>query len=93
MDVAAFSLVPTSVYHPPIPPHPAPALFHTVLGLPFSEKYLVIFYSPSTKKKKTFTLAFREKMPKLLSTAHKALHHSSPGILSKAFSSFSPVHP
>ena len=52
MDVAAFSLVPTSVYHPPIPPHPAPALFHTVLGLPFSEKYLVIFYSPSTKKKK-----------------------------------------
>ena len=35
---------------PPIPP--APALFHTVLGLPFSEKHLVIFYSPSTKKKR-----------------------------------------
>lgn len=76
----------------PIPP--APALFHTVLRLPFSEKHRVIFYSPSTKKKKkTFTIAFREKMPKLLITAHKAVHHSSPGILSKAFSSFSPVHP
>lgn len=92
MDVAAFSLVPTSVYYSPHPPSPS-SLPHCPQVTFLRKTSGHILLSLHQKKKKTFTIAFREKMPKLLITAHKAVHHSSPGILSKAFSSFSPVHP